>query len=125
MDDMRIRTAIRLMTHPLALWLIVAVSVVLWMPFGMGYYGWPWEQIFYRVLIQVVAFSFVVLSGVGLFLAFRAERKAFRVVTGIIALLVTVFGVLALYGWKDDYLDFIRLRDEQNHVHQSDAANGR
>lgn len=48
-----------------------------------------------------------------------SREKAFRVVTGIIALLVTIFGVLALYGWKDDYLDSIRLRDEQNHVHQS------
>ena len=101
----------------------IAISVLLWMPFGMGYYGWPWERVSFRILIQVVAFAFVVFSGGGLLFALRADRKVFRLVTGIVALLVTAYGVFALYSWKDRYLGFLRARDRQNSVEQSAPAN--
>jgi len=94
---------IRKLSHPAFLLLIIAACILLWMPFGMGYYGWPWEDKIGEIGIQVIAFAFLFIAAIALFGSLRPNVRTLRLILSVVALLVSLWGLLALYHWKNRY----------------------
>ena len=95
---------LRTLTHPALLLLFTLISVALWMPFGMGYYGVPWETGTTRVVIPCFTFGFVAFAATGCFCALRPRLAAARLVVASISLVVAVFGVVAMFWWMGRYV---------------------
>ncbi len=89
----------RTLTHPLVLLCCTVASVFLWMPFGMGYYDWPWDSQLMRFVIRCFVFGFPVLAAVGCVRAFRPQKATGRLVVSSLSLLVALFGVFAMIWW--------------------------
>jgi hypothetical protein len=102
---------VRKLNHPVLLVAITLVCVVMWMPFGMGYYGWPWEDKIGRIGIQVGAFSFLIIAATAIVASVIPEIRILRLALSILALVASLYGLFALYSWKDRYLEFVRQRD--------------
>lgn len=101
------KTIINLLVHPIVIILIIITSVLLWMPSGMGYYGWPWHNIFWRIALQIISITFVTISAIAvirnLFYTISRPQLCFS----ILALIVSSYGVIALYSWKDSHLEYL------------------
>ena len=99
--------------------LMFIVSILLWMPFGMGYYDFPWDRIEARIGIQVFAFCFIVFSLV-LLIHYISNEKLIGIGFSMLSLIVSLWSIFALYSWKDKYIDFLERRDTENKSEQSE-----
>ncbi len=86
-------------THPLLLLLANAINVVLWMPFGMGYYGWRWEAAAMRWLIESFVLAFVAISLLGCIVGWWPRIRPGRLVVSVPSLVLSLWGALVLRSW--------------------------
>ena len=80
-------------------------SVILWMPFGMGYYGWPWQRQAWRVVLYAFVFALPIGASVGCFAAFRGGFSFRRFCVPFLALLSGLLGVLAMLDCRSRYVE--------------------
>jgi hypothetical protein len=97
-------TAIRLATHPACLSLAAVASIILWMPFGMGYYGWPWHSASMRLMLACFVYSLPLIAVVGIIGAFTPSFSVVRALVSIGTLLVALFGIFAMCSWQSSYV---------------------
>lgn len=95
---------IRVAAHPAILASAAVASAILWMPFGMGYYGWPWQIAAMRVLLVCFVYGFPALAFCGFLAALILEGSSFRTFLAVIALLVGLFGIVAMSFWQKTYV---------------------
>jgi hypothetical protein len=69
------------------------------MPFGMGYYGWPWESPAARVVLAVFVLGFPLYAAAGCVSAIVPKPSACRLVIAVCAFLVGAYGFLAMLHW--------------------------
>jgi len=101
------KTITNRLVHPVVIGLIIAISVFLWMPFGVGYSEWPWGSKFWRAMIQIICLSFIIISALATIMNLCPYIRSVRLCFSILALLVSLYGILALYSWKDSHLDYL------------------
>lgn len=96
--------ALRIVTHPVVLALAAAASVALWMPYGFGYYDWPWRNPAARWLLQLFAIGFPFFAAY----AFKicSENKAGRFPSGVVttSLFVAIWGMWSMLSWTMRYV---------------------
>jgi len=97
-------TLIRAATHPTCLSLAAVASVILWMPFGMGYYGWPWESASMRLLLACFVYGLPIVAAVGIIASFTPSLSILRVFISIATLLIALFGIGAMSSWQRSYV---------------------
>src|SRR5690242_9743428 len=87
------------LAHPAVFLSFMAVSMLLWMPFGVGYYDSPLDSRVTRIAIRAFAYGFVVLALVGCVSALRPRLVVNRLVVASLALVVALLGVGAMLWW--------------------------
>ena len=102
------KPVISIISHPVSLVIIVITSVILWMPFGVGYYGFPWEDVGCRIALETSCIMFLAISFVAFLREVSTVNSGLRVILPILSLLTSAFGLLAFYSWKESHLDHLR-----------------
>lgn len=95
----------RIFVHPVTLVLGMLLSIVLWMPFGMGYYGWPWGGFGWRIVLYTFVFIFPLLALGGCIGAISGKFFLFRFLVSISALLIGLVGMCAMLNWMARYVE--------------------
>lgn len=90
--------------HPVFLVLASALSILLWMPFGVGYYGWPWKDSAARWLLEVFVLTFPISAVIAFVMSIVPQFSAGRFVMALLSLIVAMHGVLAMYHWINVYV---------------------
>ena len=83
----------------MGLGLVTAATIILWMPFGLGYYDWPWEEPGARLSMAAFVLGVPLYAAVGCVSALVPRPSTFRLVVASGALVVGVVGVLAMFHW--------------------------
>jgi hypothetical protein len=84
---------LRVATHPAPLILGCVASFVLWMPFGLGYYDFPWEQSWAVLLLLAFVISFAVFSAVAV------DRSRDTPLLSVLSLLMGLHGLFHMLEW--------------------------
>jgi len=90
---------LRFVTHPVGMGLALAATIFLWMPFGMGYYGWPWEIPAARMAVAAFALGVPVYAAIGCAVAAVPKPSFFRLSVAASTLLAGLYSVLAMLQW--------------------------
>jgi hypothetical protein len=90
---------LRLVTHPVGLGLVTAATILLWMPFGLGYYDWAWERPTARLSMAAFALGVPLCGALGCVSALVPRPSTFRLLVAFCALVVGVIGLLAMFHW--------------------------
>lgn len=101
---------LRLISHPLVLVLASAVSTVLWMPFGLGYYDFPWDNWIARLSLQSFAIGFPLLAGYSSVKSLRTHSFGVGLVA-FVSLIIGTYGCLQMIYWTL----FVVWRIDPNH----------
>jgi hypothetical protein len=91
-------------THPMILIVLAAISALLWMPFGIGYYEWPWKNLSMRALIQGFAIGFVLLAIMGCVISARPQLSVGRLAVSVLSAIVALYCLFAMYHWMGRYV---------------------
>jgi hypothetical protein len=91
--------SLRILTHPAVLIFLTVLSAILWMPFGIGYYDWPWQNRSMRFFIHFFVFGFMILAAISCIRAFRPKFLIVQFIISSLSLFVSLFGVFAMYWW--------------------------
>lgn len=83
--------------------LVLAATLFLWMPFGMGYYGWPWERPAARLALAAFALGVPVYAAIGCAVAAVPKPSPFRFGMAACAVVVGLWGALAMLHWLRVY----------------------
>ena len=94
---------LRFVTHPAGMGLALAATIVLWMPFGMGYYGWPWERPAARLAMAAFALGVPLYAAIGCAAAAGPKPSPFRLGVAACTLLPGLCGALAMLHWLRVY----------------------
>jgi hypothetical protein len=97
-------TSLSRVVFPLLLVGGILASVLLWVPFGMGFYGWPWQYLGWRVALYCFVFAFPVGSAAGCIAAFRGGFSYRRFALPFVALIVGIFGMVCMLDWLTRYV---------------------
>jgi hypothetical protein len=73
------------------------------MPFGMGYYGWPWDKPIARTAMQAFVFGVPLYAATGCIASISPKLSPFRLVFAVCALVVGLFGVASMSHWLSVY----------------------
>lgn len=103
-----ISLVVEIVTHPAAMVLAVAASIFLWMPFGMGYYGYPWEDESARWMLTVLVKAFPVWAATACVLSLLRKQRTLRFVVSLVALWTAIYGVKCMTGWVPAYLEHLK-----------------
>lgn len=74
------------------------------MPFGVGYYGWPWHDWLMKSLLECFVYGFAFIAGLGVFYAIYPKVVFPRLVLSCFSLLFAALGVFAMLSWEKKYL---------------------
>ena len=74
-------------------------SVALWMPFGAGYYGVPWDKAECRAVLYLFVFALPVCGLAECLLAFHGGLSWWRLALSLAALFTGLFGVFVMLDW--------------------------
>jgi cellobiose-specific phosphotransferase system component IIC len=88
----------RMLTHPVTLFLGSILSILLWMPYGFGYYEFPWEIWSAQGTLQIIAIGFPVAASCSYKNA-MSERSTGRIVISLLAFMIGVYGCLQMTFW--------------------------
>jgi hypothetical protein len=94
----------RSLTHPIGLGLVTAISIILWVPFGYGYYGWAWEKPVARAAMQTFVFFIPLYAVVGCAAAISPRFCRGRLTGALFALLAGLYGVMSMSYWLSVYV---------------------
>ena len=97
----------RIITHPVGLGLAIMVSIILWMPFGMGYYGYPWEVDSARWKLSLLVKAFPYWATTACLLSLFPRERPLRFFVAAAALCISLFGVKTMTDWIPRYLEHI------------------
>jgi len=95
---------LRFATHPVAMSLVLASTIFLWMPFGIGYYGWPWEIPAARIAMMMFALGVPIYAASGCIVAAQPKPSPLRLGIAACTLLVGLYGALAMLHWLRVYV---------------------
>ena len=96
--------ALRIVTHPVVLAAAAAASVVLWMPYGFGYYDWPWRNPAARWLLQLFAIGFPLSAAYALKMCSENKAGRFRIGVVTTSLFVAIWGMWSMLTWTMHYV---------------------
>jgi len=74
-----------------------------WIPFGFGYYDFPWASAAFRPAIQIWAWLHL-LAGATLIIAALRSRRRRASLAGVFALGLSMFSIWAMYNWLRRWL---------------------
>lgn len=94
---------LRFGTHPIGIGLALGVTIFLWMPFGMGYYGWPWEIPTARVIMVAFVVGVPIYAAISCAVAPIPKPSLFRFGLSVCTLWVGLYGALAMFHWLNVY----------------------
>ena len=97
------RLALRLLIHPASLAMLTAIIIYLWIPFGEGYYGWPWENTAARVGMIAFVLAVPLLGAAGCAAATGPKSSAVRFLVAGCTLIAGLYGVFAMFNWLSVY----------------------
>lgn len=92
----------RLARHPAAISVLIAASLtsfLLWMPFGLGYYDFPWGNPHAVGLLATFVFTFPIACSLSSIGSLSPRFMPVRFVMSLPALLVSLHGVLHMLHW--------------------------
>lgn len=95
-------TVLRVARHPTAFIALISASLVsfaLWMPFGLGYYDFPWGNPSAVGLLATFVFAFPVTCGLSFLGSLSPRFLPVRFVVSLLALLVSLHGLLHMLHW--------------------------
>lgn len=87
------------LTHPLTLALGSIISFVLWMPYGIGYYGFPWQDSTAVLSLLAFVMAFPACATRGLIRACHPRFLILNFVVAAISLFVGLHGLLHMLDW--------------------------
>ena len=119
-DRQNMKEIFKAIVLPSVVAIMCLVTILLWMPFGIGYYDFPWRSMGARIGVQIFALSFVCLSLL-LVVKYCARGKLLGIGFGTLSVIVSIWGVFSLYSWKDAHLEFLDRRDSE---HKADPGAG-
>jgi hypothetical protein len=93
------RRFLRIVAHPVPLALASVLSVFLWMPFGIGYYEWPWQNRLGRWLLEAFVFALPISALIACVLSIVPRFSAGRLTLALLSLVIGMFGVFAMLHW--------------------------
>jgi|GEM_PF-3674756 len=88
---------VQVATHPAALILGNVVSFVLWIPYGFGYYDFPWSKQWAVFLLLAFVVAFPTCAAIGL--ARRPKFLLLRYCVALPSLIVGLYGLFAMLDW--------------------------
>lgn len=95
---------IRVLSHPLLLLVASLASIVLWIPYGFGYYEYPWTNRLARWSLQLFAVAFPMLAGVSIAHSIKTRSFGLGFVMAILSLMIGSFGCFAMAEWTVTYV---------------------
>lgn len=78
---------------------MLAATILLWMPFGTGYYDWPWEKPAARIAMVAFALGVPIYAAIGCVLATVPKPSPFRLGIAACALLAGLYGAMGMLNW--------------------------
>lgn len=95
---------IRALAHPLLLLVASLASIVLWIPYGFGYYEYPWRNRLARWSLQLFAIAFPLLAGVSIANSIKNRSFGPGFVVAILSLVIGSFGCFSMAVWTMTYV---------------------
>lgn len=86
-------------THPVMLILGSLVSIVLWMPFGFGYYDFPWQQWVAVIALFAFVVAFACSAVVALDRACYPQFSPLQFAILIVPFLIGMHGLFQMLRW--------------------------
>ena len=90
---------IRFILHPAVLGLASVASIILWMPFGFGYYDFPWNNLAARGALLAIAIGFPLAAGYSCVQSFLTDSSAIRFAVGLLSFLIGLYGSFQMTAW--------------------------
>lgn len=88
-----------LLTHPAWLLLASVTSILLWMPFGFGYYPFPWDSTTAVCLLLIFVALFPACAALSLARSYWPKFSLFRFILSTLFLLVSLLGLAHMLHW--------------------------
>lgn len=98
--------------HPVVLAACLILSVLLWMPFGFGYYGWPYRNAFMRYALYWFVWAYPICCLASLVAACAPRMRIGRVILALFCLWVAARGVQVLRSWRMVYVIPLLSKDQ-------------
>ena len=90
---------LRVVTNPGMLGLASLVSVILWMPFGFGYYDFPWGTPFAVCLLIVFVIGFPMAAALACVRSLEPQFAPIRFTIALASLFIGLFGLFHMLNW--------------------------
>lgn len=74
------------------------------MPFGIGYYGWPWENRAARWLLEAFVIGFPMTAFIACVMSIVPQFSGARFVAAILFLILGMYGAFAMFHWINVYV---------------------
>lgn len=89
----------RTSVHPVSLVSATSISVILWMPFGLGYYDFPWDRPLAVLLLLTFVVAFPTSAAAAIVRSCRPRFLPLRFVVAVLSLPVGICGLIHMLVW--------------------------
>ncbi len=90
---------IRIISHPAVLSFATVISIILGMPFGLGYSDFPYANLIAVVLLMAFSFSFPLAALSGCVNSYLPEFRPLRFCISLFALQIACLGLFHCLNW--------------------------
>jgi hypothetical protein len=94
-----LKTLSRAISHPVVLVLESIASITLWMPYGMGYYTFPWGNAPAVLLLLLFVSSFTVVATIAVVQAFFPRLRPFKAAISLLSFAIAIHGLCHMLHW--------------------------
>lgn len=89
----------RALVHPVSLVSASVISVILWMPFGLGYYDFSWDQPLAVLLLLTFVVAFPTSAAAAVARSCRPRFLPLRFFVAVLSLPVGLYGLFHMLVW--------------------------
>ena len=94
---------LRVVTSPVVLGLATLISIILWMPYGFGYYDFPWNNPLAVCLLVVFVVGFPISAAVACFRSLEPDFLPIRFTVALGSVLIGLFGLFHMLNWMTHF----------------------